>query len=182
LNWLGLSGPGIHIGASLALATLLRLNPLVLVFYGLLPDMVDKPLAVLGLGGSRYVGHTVLFGLVSVGALIIAKRSLWAPAIVGFTSHLLLDLNATVPWLYPFVDYSFPRERLDGIAWLRSYLTWRHSGMELALGVGLIAACYLVRIAVINLSARLATRWRRYAGHAAMSSEKGKAEGDSRGQ
>jgi len=157
----------------------MRLNPLVVIFYGLLPDMVDKPLAVLGVAGGRYVGHTVLFGLVSVGALIIVRRRLWAPAVVGFTSHLLLDLNATVPWLYPFVSYPFAREHLDGFTWLRSYLTWRHAGVELALGAGLIAACYILRSAVSDLSRRLATRRRGSAGDAATSSKKGKAVGDS---
>ncbi len=60
------TGPVGHIGISLALALVLRLNPVVTVFCALLPDIVDKPLAAMDIGGGRYVAHSLLFvGLVS---------------------------------------------------------------------------------------------------------------------
>ena len=136
-----LTGPVIHVGVSATLALVFRLNPVVTIFCGILPDMVDKPLAVLGIGGGRYIGHTLLFAVVISGTFFFWKRKYGLAALIGLTSHLLLDLNALIPWFYPFKDYQFYATKLSIIYWLKGYLTFSQIGLELILVVlvGLVA-------------------------------------------
>ena len=110
MDYLGLSGPVIHIGVALVLAIVFRLNPLLTIFCAILPDLVDKPLAAFGIGGIRYIGHTLLFTAVVSTGLFLWKRKYGAAALVGFVSHLILDLNFMIPWFYPFQDYNFSKK------------------------------------------------------------------------
>lgn len=143
-----MSGPVIHVGISLALAFLFRLNPVVTVFCGILPDMVDKPLAALGIGGGRYIGHTLLLAAVVIAAFFLWKRKYGLAALTGLTSHFLLDLRAFIPWFYPFKDYHFSDERFSFARWLENYLDFSQWGYELIIVafVGLIAfICWRLR-------------------------------------
>jgi len=125
------SGPVIHIGVSAVLAILFRLNPVITVFCGVLPDLIDKPLAVLGIGGGRYIGHTLLIAVLVVAAFFLWKRRYGLAALTGLMSHLLLDLNALVPWFYPFRKYNFNSTKLDIVDWAKDYLHFSRSGYEL---------------------------------------------------
>lgn len=140
-----LSGPAIHVGVSATLAFLFRLNPVVTVFCGILPDLVDKPLAALGIGGGRYIGHTLLFTVLVSAAFSLWKRRYGLAAITGAMSHLLLDLNALVPWFYPFKDYKFSDERFSFTEWLKDYLTFSELGYELIIVALVGLAAFICR-------------------------------------
>jgi len=136
-----LSGPVIHVGVCLVLGLLFRLNLAVIVLCGILPDLVDKPLAAMGIGGGRYIGHTLLFAVVISGAFFLWKKKYGLAAIIGLLSHLLLDLNNFIPWFYPFKDYNFSDSRFDFIEWIHQYLGFSRIGYELIglVVVGLLA-------------------------------------------
>lgn len=140
-----LSGPLIHVGVSALLALLLRLNPVVAVLYGILPDLIDTPLALCGIAGGRFIGHTLLFAAVAIAAMYFLKRKyVWA-AVVGITSHFLLDFNALIPWFYPFKSYDFPEWRHDFWNYFKEYLTLEGLGWE-AIIVALAAIGILVYV------------------------------------
>lgn len=125
-----ISGPVIHIVVPLIAAFIFRLNRVIAIFCGILPDLVDKPLGLLGIGGGRYIGHTLLFALfVSIGFFFWRKRYSLA-AIVGLGSHLLLDLP-NVPWFYPFKDYYYIHKEFDFAAVISGYFTINKFGYEL---------------------------------------------------
>ena len=126
-----LSGPAIHIGVSAILAFLFRLNPIVTIFCGVLPDLIDKPPAAVGIGGGRYIGHTLLFAVVVSAIFFFWKNRYGLAAIVGLMSHLLLDLNAFIPWFYPFKHYDLSTAKFDFIAWVKQYLGFYELGYEL---------------------------------------------------
>ncbi|MEN6342159.1 MAG: metal-dependent hydrolase [Methanospirillum sp.] len=89
------------------------------MFGALLPDLVDKPLGILvlggALGGGRIFLHTLLFlvALLLVGALAYRR---YGPALlavgVGVASHQALDFMWAEPkaWLYPLLGPSPPIE------------------------------------------------------------------------
>ena len=89
------------------------------MFGALLPDLVDKPLGILvlggALGGGRIFLHTLLFLVVLLLAGALAYRR-YGPALlavgVGVASHQALDFMWTEPkaWLYPFLGPSPPIE------------------------------------------------------------------------
>ncbi len=125
------TGPVGHIGISLALAIVLRLNPVVTVFCGVLPDLVDKPLAAMDIGDGRYVAHTLLFVLLVSAAFALWKWKLGLAALVGGMSHLVLDMNSQVPWFFPFKDYTFDDERFSVTEFLKRYFSTSELGEEL---------------------------------------------------
>lgn len=84
----------------------LKLNLWVVAFSSLLPDLIDKPLYLLGIGDGRYVGHTLLFVFLVAAAFSLRNKLYGLSVIFGAISHLLLDWG-NVLWLYPFVNYDF---------------------------------------------------------------------------
>jgi hypothetical protein len=141
MNFDDLSGPVIHVGLSAALAFLFRLNPVVLVLCGILPDIVDKPLAAMGIGGGRFIGHTLLFAVVVTGAFFLWKRKYGLAALIGLASHFVLDLNALIPWFYPFKQYHFMVTKLSIAEWLKAYFTFSRLGIEL---LAVLAAAVII--------------------------------------
>jgi len=100
-----------HIGPTLLLGFMLFLPMVFLLIGSVLPDIVDKPLFLLGLTPSgRYIAHTLLFVVISFLAALITTRKILAGLGLAFgvMMHLLGDATNFVPWLYPFVDYTFP--------------------------------------------------------------------------
>ncbi len=134
------TGPVGHIGISLALAFVLRLNPVITVFCGILPDLVDKPLATLDIGGGRYVGHTLLFVFLVSAAFALWKWKLGLAALVGGMSHLVLDMNGLVPWFYPFKDYDFGQSGFSFTEFLEEYSCTSELGSELLIVAAVGAA------------------------------------------
>lgn len=100
-----------HIGITAFLASLLFLYPFLAGLASQLPDLIDKPLYILGIFPcGRYIGHT-LFAVFLVGLIsyLITKRKLIALSIsFGMLMHLFEDMPHFVPWFYPFLDYDFP--------------------------------------------------------------------------
>lgn len=125
------SGPVGHIGLSLILAYLLKLNPVVTAFCGILPDIVDKLLYIMGIGGGRYIGHTLLFTILVSIVFFLWKRKYGFAALVGGILHLVLDLHALVPWFYPFKEYDFYEGKFDLGEFIEKYFTFSAFGQEL---------------------------------------------------
>ena len=50
-----------HIGISVSVGRLFRFNLAVVAFTAILPDLVDKPLWLLGVGEGRFIAHSLLF-------------------------------------------------------------------------------------------------------------------------
>ena len=102
-----------HIGIALPAGYVLRLS-LPLVFLGaILPDLIDKPLYALGIGGGRYIAHTLLFAFVVAGLFSLWKKKYGLSVLVGMISHLFLDSEGFVPWFYPLKSYKFPKVKFD---------------------------------------------------------------------
>ena len=77
----------------------------------LLPDLLDKPLWLLGIGMGRFVGHTLLFVFLVAFVFFLRKRTYGLFALVGGMLHLLSDVGYLIPWFYPFVKYDFPQPK-----------------------------------------------------------------------
>ncbi len=87
----------------------LKVNKFALIIGSLLPDLIDKPLLLLGFGPGRFFAHNLMFVLISF--LIIhfsTKRNLRisVPFLFGVIMHLILDIPE-VPFFYPFISYEF---------------------------------------------------------------------------
>jgi len=103
------------VGIAAPIASALRLNLPIVLVCALLPDIIDKGLWALGMGPSRYVAHTLLFLFLVSLVFFLWKRSYGLSAFLGLASHLLLDQldgGTSVPWLYPFISYSFPEHEV----------------------------------------------------------------------
>lgn len=106
-----------HLGLTALFAIIFSLSPLTSAIASQIPDIIDKPLYLLGLAPSaRYIGHTLLmafvFGLVSY--LITKKRVFSLSIFFGMIMHLFEDLPTTlfndaglIPWFFPFEKYNF---------------------------------------------------------------------------
>ncbi|MHA1913380.1 MAG: metal-dependent hydrolase [Promethearchaeota archaeon] len=84
-----------------------QMNRFALAIGSLLPDIIDKPIYLLGLGNGRFVSHNLLFiTLAFLAVLLISRRNfkLSIPFLIGMGLHLVLDLPY-VPWFYPFMTY-----------------------------------------------------------------------------
>jgi hypothetical protein len=93
----------------LSVARLLRPELLVTGFSFMVPDLVDKPLWVLGvISDGRFIGHTLLSVSLVAIAFSIKKRVYGLFALCGGMLHLLLDTSGFIPWFYPFKGYEFP--------------------------------------------------------------------------
>jgi hypothetical protein len=118
----------------------------VTAFSFILPDLIDKPLWVLGvISDGRYIGHTLLVAFLVAVAFSLKKRVYGFLAIWGAMSHLLLDTSGFIPWFYPFKRYDFPSVDYHGI------VTWRNVAgtmLEMVLVVILVALVVFLAISV----------------------------------
>lgn len=86
-----------------------RVNRFFLIFGSLFPDLVDKPLSILGLFSGRGIAHTLVFVLLSFLVVFIlskGNKAISFPFLIGIAFHLILDAPY-VPLFYPFVSYDF---------------------------------------------------------------------------
>ena len=86
-----------------------KINRWALIIGSLLPDIIDKPILLLGLGNGRFFSHNLLFIIISfLLVFLISKRNLEIsfPFLIGLAIHLILDLPY-VPLFYPFITYNF---------------------------------------------------------------------------
>jgi hypothetical protein len=82
----------------------------------MLPDVIDKPLFLLGIIPSgRYISHTLFFVAASgIATYIITRKKLAALSLsFGVLLHLFLDSMHFVPWFYPFIDYQFVPYKME---------------------------------------------------------------------
>ena len=106
-------GPVGHLGITLGAAHVsnrasrLKLNLWLVALSSLLPDLVDKPLYLLGVGDGRYVGHTLLFAFLVAAAVSLKNKLYGLSVLFGAVMHLIFDLGGFVPWLYPFVHHTY---------------------------------------------------------------------------
>lgn len=101
------------------------MNRFALIVGSLLPDIVDKPILLLGLGNGRQISHNLLFILICfLFCYIITKRNLKIslPFLIGMSFHLLLDLPY-VPLFYPFIPYNFTRIEEPLTFWFSALFT-----------------------------------------------------------
>lgn len=87
----------------------LEFNRLALLIGSLFPDIIDKPILLLGLGNGRFLSHNILFILINFVILfLITRRNLKVsfPFLAGMSIHLILDLPE-IPLFYPFILYDF---------------------------------------------------------------------------
>ena len=100
---------------------LLRPEAAVTAFSFLLPDLIDKPLWVLGVfPDGRYIGHTLLMVFLVALAFSLKKGVYGLVALCGGMAHLLSDTSALIAWFFPFKEYDFPNENYHGI------VTWQN--------------------------------------------------------
>jgi hypothetical protein len=108
--------PG-HVAVTWGIASLLQKNkprpvPLdyrLLAISGLLPDLIDKPLALLAFTGadtSQLIGHSLLFSLALVVVGLLWQQKM-LPYVLAFSSHLLADRmwNHTETFWWPFFGW-----------------------------------------------------------------------------
>lgn len=87
----------------------LEFNRFALLIGSIFPDIIDKPIFLLGLGNGRFFSHTIFFILINFVILfLITKRNLKVsfPFLAGMSIHLILDFPK-VPLFYPFILYDF---------------------------------------------------------------------------
>jgi len=131
----------------------LRPEIAVTAFAFLVPDLIDKPLWMLGvISDGRHIGHTLLVATLVAVAFSLKKRFYGLFAICGSISHLLLDTSGLVPWFYPFKGYDF--QEVD----YREVVTWHNvAGLLLELALVLIVVAVAVFL-VLALSSWLKGR------------------------
>ena len=99
-----------HLGIAIFIASFIAL-PLIFAGIGvLLPDLLDKPLFILGLTPcSRFIGHTLFFGAVVFSFVYFTTKNkkIALTLLFGILLHLIQDFQSFVPYFYPFVSYSF---------------------------------------------------------------------------
>ena len=97
-----------HLGTGLIIGTILYAPIGAFILGVFLPDIVDKPLSILGLVEcSRWYAHTVLFAFVAGAAafLLTRRKSIAVAILLGSLVHLVGDAMGFVPYLMPFVHY-----------------------------------------------------------------------------
>ena len=122
--------PIFHIALPLILTEIpqvkrLKINRFALVIGSLLPDLIDKPLLLLGFGPGRYLSHNLLFVLISFFTLFLLTKKnkrVSFPFLFGVSIHLLLDIPY-VPFFFPFILYEDIIIGEPIVFWIEAYLT-----------------------------------------------------------
>ena len=103
----------------------LQFNRFALLIGSVLPDLIDKPLLLLGFGTGRYFSHNLLFVLISFFALFLLtkkNKGVALPFLFGVSIHLILDLPY-VPFFFPFILYEDIIISEPVLFWIEAYLT-----------------------------------------------------------
>ena len=129
------------------LRRLLRPELAVAAFSFVLPDLVDKPLWVLGVfTDGRNIGHTLFTTFLVALAFSLKKRVYGLVAVCGGMAHLLSDRSALVPWFYPFKTYDFPNVDWHGV------LTWRCLASTLLQGAVVAIVVSVAVLLILSVS------------------------------
>ncbi len=103
----------------------LEINRFSLIMGSLFPDIIDKPLSLLGLGSGRLLSHNLFFILIAFLILFIfTKRNLRisVPFLVGMSIHLILDIPG-IPLFYPLISYNFVSPEEPLLIWFSKLFT-----------------------------------------------------------
>lgn len=111
----------------------IKVNRFALLIGAVIPDLLDKPLLLIGLGTGRDFAHSLLFVLISTFLVILIqkyynrKKNLnefvfTNSYLIGITIHLILDLP-NIPFFYPFISYPYLVEDNILSAWLYNLFT-----------------------------------------------------------
>lgn len=129
-----------HVGVALIIAYLFRLNPLLAVIGGVLPDL-DSILFFFGVKWTtahRKITHSLLF-LTPFVILSLFVPIAWA-LVAGLVTHLAMDLDHWgVPFLYPFIKREYSVMKID-----------HHLGNEFDSPIDAIKEFFKTRKAVIE--------------------------------
>jgi hypothetical protein len=153
--------PLAHVGLTLASFGFLRKKGLVkgrpkyakLALASLLPDLIDKPLAIFVFPESKSAllfSHTLILHLAVWAWTALKNKFLW-PYALAFSGHLLLDRIWEFPqtFLFPFKGWSFHKWRDVGSpqAFGRAYFEVMGEHPELLVGevLGFIALLWFCR-------------------------------------
>jgi hypothetical protein len=136
-----------HPVAGYLLAVVLRLPVVPMVVGAALPDLIDKPLGLLGVADQYHtVAHSV-FGL-GVPLALAARSRAWLVVAVGWVSHLALDATQMIIngrpgdarfLLWPVVEHE-SQVQLPPVEFAAFYIGTRASAVELFIWVGALAA------------------------------------------
>ncbi len=102
-----------------------NLNRYTLIIGSLLPDIIDKPLLLLGLGAGRFLSHSLLFiFIIFLIVFGITKRNekVALSLLIGMIFHVVLDLP-DVPLLFPFISYEYIVLEDPFSVWVSALLT-----------------------------------------------------------
>ncbi|TXT61670.1 MAG: conserved membrane protein of unknown function [Promethearchaeota archaeon] len=108
----------------------ISINRFALLIGAVIPDLIDKPLVLLGWGSGRGISHSLLFLIIStsivfLGEAVQGRKSFLRDNIItisyltGITIHLLLDIPE-VPLFYPFIPYPYSVEGDLILMWLEN--------------------------------------------------------------
>lgn len=106
------------------------------IFFALLPDLIDKPLAVFFVPdppSTRLIAHTLIFNLALWGALMISTPALsvWC---LGVFFHLLMDQMWKHPHtlFFPFLGWQWDEVHLPELSlWYLIFWSWQRYTSEL---------------------------------------------------
>ena len=103
----------------------LKINRYSLLIGSLLPDIVDKPLFLLGFGNGRFFSHNLLFVIISFLIVYFSSRknkTISFSFLAGLFFHLILDIPY-VPLFYPFIAYEFRFVEEPLLYWIKQLWT-----------------------------------------------------------
>jgi inner membrane protein len=131
----------------IGLNSLSRFVDLRLLMIGsMMPDIIDKPLALCGFGNGRSITHTLLISLVVLCMgffLYLYHKRTWSFAIaIGILSHLILDSMWATPQtlFWPLYGWSFPSP-VTRLSFQQVTLWWNalktNPGVYISEGIGL---------------------------------------------
>ena len=128
-----------HIGITLLLSRIvserfrISFDTRLIIIASMLPDILDKPLGILGIGGGRFIFHSLAF----VVLLYFVRNELF----FGSAIHLILDRMWEEPkiLLYPLLGFVIP-ERVYPLDFIQFFLQSRYAQIGEVVGlVSLIA-------------------------------------------
>jgi membrane-bound metal-dependent hydrolase YbcI (DUF457 family) len=108
--------PLAHAGFAALSTKYARVPALPAVFASLLPDVIDKGLALLAISpSSRWIAHTLFFAIVVVvlAAMIFRSNAAVLAVALGLIFHIALDAEGFLPLFYPFLQYAWPQLHLE---------------------------------------------------------------------
>ena len=116
-----------------------------IIIGAILPDLIDKPLLLLGLGKGRHLSHNFLFILIFFLILFISTKKnleISLSLLFGMVFHLILDLPE-VPLFYPFISYNFVILEEPLFYWIIKFFTDPVTLFTEIMGIGILIYIFI---------------------------------------